>query len=314
MVMLNHLGMGIDGKLFSTAQDSVDKLKDPFLAINRMQRELRRIIAQEARLDDEDQKHAKSPVDEDDEDCRDDAVETIDLALMAARRASRFDDLDLSQHFTMAMIDRLSKGVAGLLTGAAHLSIERLNDPFLAINRMQRELRRIVALAEQLDEDDAERAKRLAAEAAEKARAARAAEEYRLAAIESEKEEAKKAAIHQAVTDAARDAWGDDDADFDPDADENEDRLSLVEQLDDLFDDYDTYEDYDRDPVEIVAKMCAELGLKPEADLLVEAEADGDPKVAEQAIALELARGYLDRAGWAVEPAPVQDGHGPPDG
>src|ERR1700679_2041735 len=59
MVMLDHLSQGIDGKLFANAQDSVDKLKDPFLAINRTQRELRRIIAQEERLDDEDAARAK---------------------------------------------------------------------------------------------------------------------------------------------------------------------------------------------------------------------------------------------------------------
>jgi hypothetical protein len=316
MIMLNHLAMGIDGKLFSTAQDSVDKLKDPFLAMNRMQRELRRIIAQEAQLDDEDEKRAKDCVDEDDEDCRDDAVAAINLALMAARRASRFGDLDLSQHFTMAMVDRLSKGVTGLLTGDAHDSVEKLKDPFLAMNRMQRELRRTIALAEQLDEDDAQRAKRLAAEAEAAEDAARDAERWEAGRAAREAEEAKKAAIRRAVTDAARDAWGD-DTDIDDDDDEeqdDDDRESVRHLLADLFDDYETYEDYANDPAEIVAKMCAELGLKPKADLLVEAKAGGDPEAAEQAIALELARGYLERAGWAVEPAPVQDGHGPPDG
>ncbi len=328
MIMLNHLGMGIDGKLLSTAQDSVDKLKDPFLAMNRMQRELRRIIAQEARLDDDDEKRANGRVDEDDEDCRNAAAPTIDLALMAARRAARFDDLELSQHFTMAMIDRLSKGVAGLLAGAAHGVIERLSDPFLAMNRMQRELRRIIALAEQLDEDEAARARRLAAEAEAEAEADRAAELWEEGRAEREAEEAKKTAIRQAVTEAARDAWGDNDTSLDDDYDEDEDddRETLKSRLDDLFDDYDTYESYDGDPVEIVAKLCVQLGMTPHVEDEDEDEDDAedgdddedaddaDPEVTEQARTLELARSYLEQVGFALEPAPAHDGHGPPDG
>ena len=284
MTMLDHLAKGIHGKLLSTAQDSVDKLKDPFLAMNRMQRELRRIVAQEERVDDD-----------------------------AGRRAARRDDLDRSMQMTTEMIEHLAKGLTGLLCNAAHDSVEKLKDPFLAMNRMQRELRRVIALAEQLDEDDAQRAERLAAAAEAKEEAARAAERWEAGRAAREAEAAKKAAIRRAVTDAARDAWGDDDADIDPD-DPDDDRLTREELLDDLFSDYEVYDDYDRDPAEIVAKLCTELGLKPEADLLVEAEADENPKAAEQAIALELARGYLDRAGWMVDPAPADDGHGPPDG
>ncbi len=109
------------------------------------------------------------------------------------------------------------------------------------------------------------------------------------------------------MTEATGDAWGDDDADIDPDDD---DRLTSAELLDDLFDDYDTYESYDGDPVEIVAKLCAQLGLKPEAEPLAEpAPVDADRPAVEQARALELARNYLERARWTPEPA-----HGPPDG
>ncbi len=287
MTMLDRLAKGINGKLFSTAQDSVDKLKDPFLAMNRMQRELRRIVAQEERVDPDE-----------------------------TRRASRRDDLDRSMQMTTEMIEHLAKGLTGLLCNAAHDSVEKLKDPFLAMNRMQRELRRVIALAEQLDEDDAQRAERLAAEAEAEEEAARRAERWEAGRAAREADEAKKAAIRQAVTDAARDAWGDDTDidDEDDDDDDDDDRESVRHLLADLFDDYETYADYDRDPAELVAEMCAELGLKPEADLLAEAEADENPEAAEQAIALELARGYLDRAGWMVEPAPVQDGHGPPDG
>jgi multidrug efflux pump subunit AcrA (membrane-fusion protein) len=180
---------------------------------------------------------------------------------------------------------------------------------------MQRELRRIVALAERLEEDDAARAKRLAAEAQAEKEAASNAEMQRAWAVQSAQDKARKAAIRQAVTDAARDAWGE-RAGEDCGADcDNDDCENVEHLLDDLFDDYDTYEDFKGDSVEIVAKMCAELGLKPAADAFDEpAPADIDPAVVEQARTLELARGYLERTGWMVEPAPVQDGHAPPDG
>jgi hypothetical protein len=313
MVMLTHLAEGIDGKLFSTAQDSVDKLKDPFLAMNRMQRELRRIIAQEERLDDEDAERVKRLA------LAGADVEKIDVALVEARRAARRDDLERSQTMTTAMIEHLAKGLSGLLCGAAHDSVEKLKDPFLAINRMQRELRRIIALAERLEEDDFERAERLAAEKAKAAKAAREAEIRREVDAEFKAKQDKKDAIHKAVRAAAEDAWDDDDADTatsdDGDDDDDEDGDRLENLLDDLFDDYDTYESYDGDPVEIVAKLCARLGLKPEPDPSAEPAAEGaDLTIVHQARALELAMDYLQKAGWPLAPGPVNDGHGPPDG
>jgi hypothetical protein len=288
MTMLGHLAKGINGRLIGTAQDSVDKLKDPFLTMNRMQRELRRIIAQEERLDPEE-----------------------------GRRADRRDDLDRSMQMTTEMIELLAKGLSGLLHSAPHDCVQKLNDPFLAMTRMQRELRRIIALAEQLDEDDAARAVRLAAEAEAEEDAERHAEMQRAWAIEAEKEEARKAAIHQAVSDAAYEAWGEDDPN--PDCEgvdcDDDDCESVRHLLDDLFDDYDTYESYDGDSVAIVAKMCAELGLTPHRDPSDEPDPDDDdPEVAEteaetQARALEIARGYLEQAELALANADE-----PPDG
>jgi hypothetical protein len=288
MTMLDHLKKGINGKLMGTAQDSVDKLKDPFLTVNRMQRELRRIIAQEERLDPDE-----------------------------GRRASRRDDLDRSMQMTTEMIELLAKGLSGLLHSAPHDCVQKLNDPFLSMTRMQRELRRIIALAEQLDEDDAQRAARLAAEAAAEEQAAEDAERRRAWAEESAKEKARKAAIHQAVSDAAYEAWGEDDPN--PDCEgvdcDDDDCESVRHLLDDLFDDYDTYESYDGDSVAIVAKMCAELGLKPHRDPSDAPDPDDiDPEIAEQARALEIARGYLEQAELALANAPVHSEHEPPDG
>jgi hypothetical protein len=282
-----------------------------------MQRELRRIIAQEEQLDVEDAERVTRRIAEGVD------VEPIDPALVETRRMARRTDLDKSRTMTTALIELLAKGLNGLLAGTAHDSVNKLSDPFLAMNRMQRELRRIIALAERLEEDDFQRAARIAAEKAKAAKAAREAEIYRQVDAEMRAKQERKDTICNAVRFALEDAWddddedadsvaGDDDSDDDAD-DEDRDRREYL--LDDLFDDYDTDDSWDRDPVEIVATLCARLGLKPEADRSVDVD-DGGKPVERQARTLELARDYLREAGWVPEaaPAPVDNRHGPPDG
>ena len=319
MLMLAHLSDGVNGKLNFALQYTVDRLKDPFLTMNRMQRELRRIIAQEEQLDVEDVARVERRIAEGVD------VALIDPALVEARRAARRRNLGTSQTMATAMIELLVKGLNGLLAGTAHEAVDRLADPFQAMNRMQRELRRIIALAERLEEDDFQRAARLAAE---KAKALRDVEIRREADAESRAGQEKKDAIRNAVRFLVEDVWPDDDADSaqrdddsgdDMDGDDGRDRRENL--LDDLFDDYDTQDGWERDPVEIVAKMCARLGLKPEPDPSVAVD-DGDKPVEKQARTLELARAYLLQAGWPPEladeppvaPEPVANGCGPPDG
>jgi hypothetical protein len=251
------------------------------------------------------------------------AASAPQAAAMGARRALRRHELERSRRTAMVMLNHLGMGIDGKLFSTAQDSVDRLKDPFLAMNRMQRELRRTIALAERLDEDEAARARRLAAEAAAADEAARDAERWEAGRAGREAEEARKAAIRRAVTEAVRDARGDDgslDDEDDDDEDDDEDRETLKSLLNDLFDDYDTYESYDGDPVEIVAKLCAELGLKPHLDASDDDDiddddtGDDDPEAEEHALALEIARGYLERAGMVLAPAPVRDGHGPPDG
>jgi ElaB/YqjD/DUF883 family membrane-anchored ribosome-binding protein len=233
-------------------------------------------------------------------------------AVAAARRAVRRRHLEDSRGLTMALLGDLALGVDGKLPPTAQDCVDRLKDPFLAMNRVQRELRRIIAQEERLDDEDTERANDPAAEAAERAQAAIDAEVSRKASDRSQAEKQKKDAIREAVTQAARDAWG--DADKYPDClgddcldDECE---GLPHLLDDLFSDYESYDDYAGDPVEIVAKLCAQFGLKPGADTSAESEDDdADPEVAAQARALDLARFYLRRAGLELA-----ETHGPPDG
>lgn len=321
MLMLAHLSDGVNGKLNFALQYTVDRLKDPFLTVNRMQRELRRIIAQEEQLDVDDAERVTRRIAEGPAITEWDVV-PIDPALVNARRAARRRDLDTSQTMATAMIALLVRGLKGLLAGAAHDAVDRLADPFLAMNRMQRELRRIIALAERLEEDDFQRAARLVVEKAAQAKAVHDAEIRRAADAERQAAQDRKDAIRNAVRLAAEDARPDDDdadeavpndEDGDDAAGDDDDRYTVEDLLDDLFDDYDTFESYDGDSVEIVARMCARLGLKPEADPSVAVD-DGDKPVDKQARTLELARAYLLEAGWPPTPAPITDGRGPPDG
>jgi len=208
-----------------------------------------------------------------------------------ARRTRRMNDLEIGRMLALQAIARLNDGVAGKLFGDAQAIVEKLNDPYLAMSRLYQELRRIVALEEQLDEDAEERAKRLAAEAVAREKAARDAALRQTEAAAAQAEKDTKRAVRRAVGFAYRDGF--------PETTQP-DRENL---LDDLFDDYDEYQGYGDDPVAVVARMCAELGLTPEAG------PDADPAVTEQARALEFARGYLERAGMAFAPV-----HGPPDG
>jgi hypothetical protein len=213
------------------------------------------------------------------------------------------------------------------LAGIAHETVNKLADPFLAINRMQRELRRIIALAERLEADDLQLAAHLAAAKAKTAKVLRDAERWLEADAELQAKQAKQArqarqdTIRKAVRLAAEDGWDDENVDSaardDDSGDGNDDhRYRRENLLDDLFDDYDTSDSWDGDPVEIVATLCARLGLKPKADPSLDVD-DGDKPVEKQARTLELARGYLREAGWVPEPAdepPAANGRGPPDG
>ena len=212
------------------------------------------------------------------------------------------------------MIELLVKGLNGLLAGIAHAAVDRVADPFQAMNRMQRELRRIIALAGRLEEDDFERAARLAAE---KAKALRDAEIRCAADAEGRAAQEKKDTVRNAVRFLVEDIWPDGDAgdedsgdgDNGDDTDNDGERDRRENLLDDLFDDYDAHDRWDRDPVAIVARMCARLGLQPEPDPFAAVD-DGDKPVEKQARTLELARYYLREAGWP----PAPDGRGPPDG
>jgi hypothetical protein len=171
--------------------------------------------------------------------------------LRAARRARRLESLERVRLAAEEMALHLADGVAGRLPEDAQEVFAKIRDPHLAFSRAERAVRRLAALEDRLDEDAETRAARIAAE-----RAAQAAADARAAALRAEDaarapERAKKHAIRRAMRRVLRDA--------DPET-EYLDREVL---LNDLFDDYESYDNYAGDTAEIVAKLCSALNLVP---------------------------------------------------
>jgi hypothetical protein len=216
-----------------------------------------------------------------------------------ARRARRLESLERVRLAAEEMALHLADGVAGRLPEDEQEMFAKIRDPYLAFSRAERAVRRIAALEDRLDEDAETRAARIAAE-----RTAQAAADARAAAARAEEAaqapgRAKKRAIRRAMRRVLRDT--------DPET-EYLDREVL---LDDLFDDYESYDDYAGEPAEIVAKLCSALGFVPlcgenrfaSPDEDDDREDDNDdngenppPPETVRARALMLARSYLNEA------------------
>jgi hypothetical protein len=218
-----------------------------------------------------------------------------------ARRGRRLESLERVRLAAEEMALHLADGVAGRLPEDEQAAFAKIRDPYLAFSRAERAVRRIAALEDRLDEDAETRAARIAAE-----RAAQAAADARAAALRADEaarapERAKKRSIRRAMRRVLRDT--------DPET-EYLDREVL---LNDLFDDYESYDDYAGDTAEIVAKLCSELGFVPlcgedrfaspgdddgDNDNDDDGDNDGDenppPPETVRARALSLARAYLN--------------------
>jgi hypothetical protein len=165
------------------------------------------------------------------------------------RRLQRVLVLGRARDVCGELIDRINDGTAGRLPENQQYLFDKVADPYLALSRTVTALGRIVVLEARLDESAETRDARLAAEAAEreKTRLAEQARENRQrleAALET-----KKAHIRRAVDMAHRDA----EPDMRP--------IDRITKLDDLFEEFDDYADWDGDSVAIVADLCTQLGL-----------------------------------------------------
>lgn len=197
------------------------------------------------------------------------------------------------------MARRLNDYVAGRLSPDECTAFADIKDPTLAFSRMTSTVRRIIALEERLDEDAETRETRIAAEQAERARKIAAEEAARQQAIRN----AEAARVREAAEAPLREKkqlvrHGLHEASFDMDDDLNhEDRESL---LDDLFDQYEIYDDYAGDPDEILAQLIGELekqlgDLTPDSASGLKAVSTAASPEEFEAGMLALARAYLDR-------------------
>jgi hypothetical protein len=225
------------------------------------------------------------------------------------RRLQRVLVLGRARDVCGELIDRINDGTAARLPENQQYLFDKVADPYLALSRTVTSLGRILMLEDRLDESAEVRDARLAAEAAEREKT-RLAEQARKNRQRLEAAlERKKTHIRRAVDMAHRDA----EPDMRP--------IDRITKLDDLFDTFDELDDWKRDPVEIVADLCIQLGLYAP---LPKGSGPKPKSKAEQAErvrthTLETARCYLDwtAGGDPSEPdapaAPPARAQGPPD-
>jgi len=220
-----------------------------------------------------------------------------------ARRARRRRDLEVSRMMAMDMMALLTEGAAGRLMGDAQAIVDKIN-PYTAMTQMMRAVQLCIHQEEQLDQTVEERAKRLAAEAearearrlAAEARARTASERAARAQADAALTE-KKALIRRAVGMAAK------DMDFEMG------RLDRECELDELFLDFEDYDSFKGDAVEITMRLCCDLAEKMGCrDPLEEGGLTDEPEgtTPEQRLQAmrDLAKSYLDRASDEPPDAP----------
>ncbi len=191
-----------------------------------------------------------------------DAEAAADARASEIRRGWRRLALESARGICLEALTRLNNGTACKLPYDEQEAFERVKDPYLAMDRLTRSLCRVVAMEERLDESAEARAERLAKEQAEREKAAREAQAW----AEGEPERTKKTVIRRTVRNVHRDA--------EPDLD----RWEREDILNEAFSDYEDFEDYGGDPVEIILRICTQLGLGPVA----KDQPNGKPEKPEQ--------------------------------
>jgi len=228
---------------------------------------------------------------------------------LEAARARRRRDMENARLMAMEVAARMTEAMAGRLPDHECPMFSRIKDPVVSLSRLLRVVGQLGLLEERFAEDAETRAKRIEAEQAAREQAARAARARLEREAEQDLYDEKKKTIRSAMRQISRDA--------EPDLPYAEREL----RLDDLFEDFENYEDYDGDPVEIVATLCAAMGLRPEREF-----GQDDTPEAEKARAHTMAKTYLDALARnaanrnAPEPVPIEEeppaplakGQGPP--
>jgi adenylate kinase family enzyme len=223
-------------------------------------------------------------------------METRRLDRLASVARVRIAAEEIALRLNNGIMNRLSFYQDGEL-------IQLVKDPCLAFARISRTHLQCVAMEERLDENAETREKRLAAELAAREQAILNEQSGREREAVEQREEDKKITVRRALRDIHREV--------DPNLPFHE----VEHLLDDLFDTYEAYDDYDGDPAEILARICAQAGFKPK--VLPNGElAPLDAKEPVDSRTVKAAAEYLTAAAEQndeEEPAePQAKGTGPP--
>jgi hypothetical protein len=257
------------------------RLPDPCLAMARLAAAYRMLAGWEERIDFWDRN----------------AVEEV-RRLRDARRMERMAGMERLRELGMAMAKRLADAMAGkpAASVAWDAAFIRIADPILALTRISNAYRLLAAEEEKMDVA-AEREE--AGEAAETAivEQAEAAERAEAASLEKfRRKREKRATIRDALALAHTDAV--------PDMEPEEREDFLEDWLLDHEADLEVEDPYAGDEAEIVAKICGEMGLMPEAEVSGDGDLDlpDDPEERAKVLAVGLARSYLDRLAAGAGP------------
>jgi len=183
-----------------------------------------------------------------------------------ARRRARLAGLDAMADMVHAAAGSLSRYIGGHLDEDEARPFVNITDPCASLTRLARAARQIFALQERTDDEAEARARRLADEAAGRQKAERTAQAEREAADKAASIADKKRLIRRAFKEASHRCG----------PGEGLPRPERERLLDDLFSDYERYDDFDRDVADIVDDLAREAEL---ASAWAEAEAAPDPVV-----------------------------------
>ena len=215
-----------------------------------------------------------------------------------ARRQARLDGLDEMASMVRVAARRLTKYIGGDLDEEDSRPFANIADPCASLTRLARAARQIFALQERADDAAEARARRLADEAAGWVKAERAAQADREAADKAAAIAEKKRLIRQAFKEASH-AQGPGGG------------LPIPERerlLDDLFNDYERYDDFGRDVIDIMDDLVRETEL---AQARAEAEAAPDPVTANlNKLLVSVERRLLHMLGETDVEEAGSDGHG----
>ena len=181
-----------------------------------------------------------------------------------ARRRDRLAGLDAMAGMVQFAARRLTKYIGGDLDEEDSRPFANMTDPCASLTQLARAARQIFALQDRADDAAETRARRLAEEAAGREKAERVALAEREAADKAAAIADKKRLIRRAFTEASHERG----------SGQGLPRPERERLLDDLFSDYERYDDFDRDVTDIMDDLTREADL---AHGWAEAEAAPDP-------------------------------------